>query len=34
MLTPSMGFCTTPLTVLGCGSPAAASTVGTTSITW
>ena len=34
MLTPSMGFCGTPLTVLGCGSPAASSTVGATSITW
>ena len=34
MLTPSMGFCATPLTVLGCGKPAASSTVGTTSIRW
>ena len=34
MLTPSIGFCGMPLTVLGCGSPAASSTVGTMSIRW
>ena len=34
MLTPSIGFWATPLTVLGCGSPAAASTVGAMSIRW
>src|SRR5881397_3534856 len=34
MLTPSIGLWATPLTVVGCGSPAASSTVGATSITW
>ena len=34
MLTPSIGRCATPLTAVGCGSPAASSTVGATSITW
>jgi hypothetical protein len=31
---PSIGCCSTPSTVVGCGSPAASSTVGATSITW
>ena len=34
MLTPSIGFCSTPCTVLGSGRPAASRTVGATSITW
>ena len=34
MLTPSYGFCCTPLTNTGWGRPAASSTVGATSITW
>ena len=34
MLTPSMGFCCTPLTETGSGSPAASRIVGATSITW
>ncbi len=34
MLTPSMGFCRTPLTIVGCGSPASSSTVGAMSIRW
>ena len=34
MLTPSSGFCCTPLTNVGSGSPAASSTVGATSMTW
>ena len=34
MLTPSIGFCSTPCTVFGSGRPAASSTVGATSITW
>ena len=34
MLTPSIGFCSTPWTVSGSGSPAASSTVGATSMTW
>ena len=34
MLTPSIGFCVTPCTVVGSGRPAASSTVGATSITW
>src|SRR3954469_9110325 len=34
MLTPSIGFCPMPLTVIGSGSPAASRMVGATSITW
>jgi hypothetical protein len=34
MLTPCSGSCMTPLTRVGCGSPAASSTVGATSIAW
>ena len=34
MLTPSIGFCATPLTLTGSGRPAASRIVGTTSITW
>ena len=34
ILTPSMGFCATPLTIVGCGSPASSSTVGAMSIRW
>ena len=30
---PSIGVCTTPFTLLGCGRPAASSTVGAMSIT-
>ena len=33
MLTPCSGFCWTPWTNVGVGSPAASSTVGATSIT-
>jgi hypothetical protein len=34
MLTPCIGFWVTPLTCLGCGSPAASRMVGATSMTW
>src|SRR4029453_1177104 len=34
MLTPSIGVCTPPVTLLGSGIPAASSTVGATSTTW
>ena len=34
MLTPSMGFCVTPLTTAGCGMPAASRIVGTMSMQW
>ena len=34
MLVPSIGACSTPLTIVGCGRPAASSTVGATSMTW
>ena len=34
MLVPSIGACRTPLTIVGCGSPAASRTVGATSMTW
>ncbi len=34
MLTPSIGFWTTPFTLRGSGSPAASRTVGATSMTW
>ena len=34
MLTPSIGFCWTPLTNVGSGRPATSRTVGATSITW
>jgi hypothetical protein len=33
MLTPSIGFCSTPCTIFGSGRPAASSTVGATSMT-
>ena len=33
MLVPSIGVCTTPLTLLGCGKPAASRIVGATSMT-
>ena len=34
MLVPSMGDCSTPLTMVGSGSPAASRMVGATSMTW
>jgi hypothetical protein len=34
MLTPCSGSCSTPLTMIGLGRPAASSTVGATSMTW
>ena len=34
MLTPSMGVCTVPFTLLGSGSPAASRIVGAMSMTW
>ena len=34
MLTPSMGFCVTPLTDVGSGMPAASRMVGTMSMQW
>ena len=34
MLTPCSGSWSTPLTIVGNGSPAASSTVGATSMTW
>ncbi len=34
MLVPSIGDCSTPLTIVGSGSPAASRIVGATSITW
>ena len=32
MLTPAIGVCSTPLTILGSGTPTASRIVGTTSI--
>ena len=34
MLVPAIGTCVMPLTLCGCGMPAASRMVGTTSITW
>ena len=34
MLTPSIGFCVTPLTDAGCGRPTTSSIVGTMSMQW
>ena len=34
MLMPSMGFCSTPLTWVGCSMPAASRIVGARSMTW
>ena len=34
MLTPSIGRCATPSTMVGSGRPAASRTVGATSMTW
>ena len=34
MLTPSIGFCSTPFTTVGCGMPPTSRMVGTRSMTW
>ena len=34
MLVPSIGACCTPLTITGCGRPAASRMVGARSMTW
>ena len=34
MLTPWIGICCTPFTLIGCGTPAASRIVGATSMTW